>query len=285
MSDIEHFFKDIKDNRETGNSDLRQAQLVELKILKQFHNICQKHGLKYWLDGGTLLGAVRHGGFIPWDDDIDVAMPIKDYKKFIRLPKSEIPDDIFLKTSRTDTKAVNNVTKLMDKYSTFYDGSSPIYTESHNGIFIDIFPFIQYPKLNNEILFYLVSRARWRILFTIREHKITWYNIVCYYKILIESKILILIFNLLKFPSSNLGNKLEENVYDIIHSLESIYPLKKIKFEDGYFWGTNDPHKYLTDLYGNYMQMPPENKRRTHAILIKPFEKCNHSETLDWNMG
>lgn len=74
-------------------NNLRACQLKQLSILEEMDRICQKHHLTYWLDGGTLLGAVRHGGFIPWDDDIDIGMPLADMQKFIEVA----PDELSLK--------------------------------------------------------------------------------------------------------------------------------------------------------------------------------------------
>ena len=85
----------ILDNREEGCDELGQAKLVMLKLLRVFDDICRKNNLKYWLDGGTLIGAIRHNGFIPWDDDIDVAMLSDDYEKFIEIAQQELPDDVF----------------------------------------------------------------------------------------------------------------------------------------------------------------------------------------------
>ena len=87
------------DNRLEGDTPLRQAQLVMLRMLKIFDAICIKHGLTYWLDGGTLLGAVRHGGFIPWDDDLDVCMPLDDFEKYKHLSLSEFRYDVYNDTA------------------------------------------------------------------------------------------------------------------------------------------------------------------------------------------
>ena len=87
-------FLHIPDERLSGGTVLRQAQLVMLRILRVFDAICKKHSLTYWLDAGTLLGAARHGGFIPWDDDIDVMMPLADYEHFCK-PCIPIRNTIF----------------------------------------------------------------------------------------------------------------------------------------------------------------------------------------------
>ena len=79
----------MSENTETRD-DLRNLQLVELDILKEFLRICQKHHLRYYALGGTLLGAVRHKGFIPWDDDIDVGMPRPDFRRFEEIVKEDI---------------------------------------------------------------------------------------------------------------------------------------------------------------------------------------------------
>lgn len=75
-----------------GISDIRKLQLIELNILKEVASLCDKHHLTYYLSEGTLLGAIRHGGFIPWDDDVDVCMPREDYETFIKIAPNEMPD-------------------------------------------------------------------------------------------------------------------------------------------------------------------------------------------------
>ena len=86
----------------TQDRDLRQIQLASLEALKELKRLCDKHGLKYYLVAGTLLGAVRHRGFIPWDDDVDVAMPRSDYNKLSKIAKKELREGFFYQTERTD---------------------------------------------------------------------------------------------------------------------------------------------------------------------------------------
>ena len=81
---------------------LRACQLKQLSILEEVDRICKKHGIGYWLDGGSLLGAVRHGGFIPWDDDIDIGMTKSDLERFEKIAPAELPETLFLQTRRSD---------------------------------------------------------------------------------------------------------------------------------------------------------------------------------------
>ena len=100
--------------RAFSQPNLRVCQLRQLEILKVIDGICRKHGISYWLDGGTLLGAVRHGGFIPWDDDIDIAMDYQDMKRFARIAQGEMPDGLFLQTPTTDPNVKEQMVKIRD---------------------------------------------------------------------------------------------------------------------------------------------------------------------------
>ena len=90
-----NFYKEIK---EYSQQNLRACQLKQLAILEEINKICKRHKIEYWLDGGTLLGAVRHDGFIPWDDDIDIGMSLEDEKRFEEIAPKELPDWLYLQT-------------------------------------------------------------------------------------------------------------------------------------------------------------------------------------------
>src|SRR5688500_3524045 len=92
----------IPDEREKGETRLKQCQLVMLRLLKILDYLCEKHKIEYFLVGGSLLGAIRHKGFIPWDDDLDVGMTRDNYERFVQLAVPELPHDIFFQTPETD---------------------------------------------------------------------------------------------------------------------------------------------------------------------------------------
>ena len=92
---------------------LRACQLKQLSILEEVDRICKKHGIGYWLDGGSLLGAVRHGGFIPWDDDFDIALPRDDYEQFLALAKEKLSDRYLLMNFEENNNYPLMTTRLM----------------------------------------------------------------------------------------------------------------------------------------------------------------------------
>ena len=102
---------------------LRACQLKQLSILEEIDRICQKHKIDYWLDGGTLLGAVRHGGFIPWDDDIDIAMREEDMLRFIEVAPGELREGLFLQTPQIEPQSKEPIVKVRDLNSFYVEGA------------------------------------------------------------------------------------------------------------------------------------------------------------------
>ncbi|MBR4173855.1 MAG: LicD family protein [Lachnospiraceae bacterium] len=130
---------------------LRKLQLTQLSILKDFVKICEENDLKYFLDGGTMLGAVRHQGFIPWDDDLDVGMPRRDYDRFCKLAKKSLPKGYFLQTYFTDKNYPNAFAKLRKEGTEFVESITEK-SKMRGGIYIDILPFDNFPEKKSEIL-------------------------------------------------------------------------------------------------------------------------------------
>ena len=127
------------------NEKLRKLQLCELEILKEFVRICEKYALKYYLTVGTLLGAARHHGFIPWDDDIDVAMPRKDYDRFAEICQQELGKRYFYQSPETDPYYFLPYAKIRKNGTTVYEERFRL-ARFHKGVFIDIFPLDFCPK-------------------------------------------------------------------------------------------------------------------------------------------
>ena len=138
------------------DTTVRELQCCELNILKAFIEVCEKNQLQYYLGGGTCLGAIRHKGFIPWDDDVDVALPREDYNRFLEIAQDELPDYYFLQTFITDEEYLGNFAKIRDSRTTFIEASTKNRRINH-GVYIDIFPLDYYPE-KNVMLFKLRER-------------------------------------------------------------------------------------------------------------------------------
>lgn len=120
------------------------AQKVMLEILQEIHKICVENNLTYWLEAGTLLGAVRHKGFIPWDDDSDVSMPRADYEKFLKIAQEKLPEDMFLQTQDTDKEYPLSWAKIRKNGTLLVETGETGNEKYHHGIFVDIFPYDYY---------------------------------------------------------------------------------------------------------------------------------------------
>lgn len=129
------------DRRLQGDSPCRQAQLVALHLLEVFKFICDAHGIRFWLAYGTLIGALRHKGFIPWDDDLDVWILQSDLNKFIHFAREELPNDVYLELPNDNPRMENGLIRLRDNYSCgFVYHKRHQLLNDHHGITIDIFP-------------------------------------------------------------------------------------------------------------------------------------------------
>lgn len=133
------------DVRETGKTTVEQCQLVMTRMLHIFHDMCEKHNIVYNLSYGTLLGAYRHKGFIPWDMDVDVIIKIEDYERLKKALIEEIPPDMFFQDGDTDSLYPSWATpKLRDRYSNYYEwGNNNPECKWHNGLQLDIFCFYE----------------------------------------------------------------------------------------------------------------------------------------------
>lgn len=252
---------------------LRRCQLKQLSMLEEIDRICQKHHIGYWLDGGTLLGAVRHKGFIPWDDDIDIAMRQEDLQRFIEVAPQELPDTLYLQSRQTEPGYPSPVAKVRDKNSFYIEPSDDMASDYGKGLFIDIFPMVNYPTMSRSFVkkvvlgisksYSILHRSHYYSLRSCAE--LFWFGgkyLFC--------RALWSIIAALRPKDTYLSNILINNGYGIMHRQDFVFPLGTITFEGKTFSAPANPDAYLSDLYRNYMEIPSEEKRVIHSIFILP---------------
>jgi len=247
---------------------LRKAQLIMLEMLVEFDAICQKHGLQYWLDSGTLLGAVRHQGFIPWDDDIDISMPLEDYNAFQKIAPQELSKEIFFQTQETDSSFKFDYMKLRSNKASiveFHEKDKEL--GYHQGVFVDIFPMLTLPKSDFYHDYYRDTFKLIRAVSAVSLHTPEGNDHPESRQKLQES---------LEIMHQGWEKKDTKVIYsgkmpDVAawFDLEEIFPLKKIEFEGLKFFAPKNPHHYLSENYSfDYMELPPPEKRIIHAQEI-----------------
>ena len=257
---------------------VKKTQQVELEILDEFVRICKNNNLKYYLTGGTLLGAVRHMGFIPWDDDIDVIMPVQDFDKFVNLPAKEFGEDFFLHWITTDINCVDIAAHLRKK-NTFKLGWPQGYetaNEKNNAVGICIFRVL-YSK--DKISLSAVSRYD-KFLMEIHSKL----QRLTYKKLGLCMTSPRTIFSIFSLPVTL---KIRETVVRMFPKPKSGYWWGKkgndvfgegvpLEFESKIYNAPSDWDYYLLQTYGeNYMQLPPLEKRFSHCPRKLSFDVKN----------
>lgn len=266
--------------------ELDKIKKIEVEILKEFIKICNEFSLQYFALGGTMLGAVRHHGFIPWDDDIDIGMFRDDYEKFIRFSREMLPNHLFLQNINTDPDCLIPFTKIRDSRTTFIETSCKNRKMNH-GIYIDIFPLDFFPQ--NDCEKKKISRKKKIIRYRMyREYTIPKENQSSQIKEFIK-RFISTILRIL-YPTVNQAIIAGEHLFmsvkhsDYIANYYGAWGDKEIVPAEWYGEGSNalfegisikipkHYEKWLTQVYGNYMEYPPVEKRTTHhyAEIIDP---------------
>lgn len=259
---------------------LRQLQLVQLEILKKIDHFCKEHGLHYSLYAGTLLGAVRHQGFIPWDDDLDICMARDEYNKFIELWKKYSPKDYIIQNKETDRKFSQSFTKIRKDHTSFLQ-KGEIKGEYHQGIFVDVFPIDRMPNGYIKRKIFTWNCLKYQVL--TREFippKGSYIQRLISKLILIatpKSKRMLARECLLnKICRYNADQRLNTVAIEILKTIVSPLPQNfmtefiQIKFEDTEFMCSANYKEYLTIKFGDYMKLPPESERewRHHPVIL-----------------
>lgn len=125
---------------DTMQLQMEKIWQVEREILDVIHRVCLEHNLRYSLAYGTLIGAVRHGGFIPWDDDIDIVMPREDYEKLVSIWNEAAPAGYIMQNVQNSPDYTNNFAKIRKDHTTFLQDEAEREKKYHKGVFVDIFP-------------------------------------------------------------------------------------------------------------------------------------------------
>ena len=264
---------------------LHNCQLI---IAREIKRLCDKHNIKYFIIAGTLLGAIRHGGFIPWDDDMDVGMLREDYEKFLKVAKTELGADFFLQTPETDKNYGLPFAKILLNGTLLVEATAG--SNAKKGIFVDVFPFDVAPENeaerenhNKKTYFYkrlLLAKLNYNVC-----AKNDYVKRAVYFVLKIMSAF---------YSHDKLVNKLESEITrynnskteDIVN-IGGAYGYKKetikadwvrdtveIPFEDMTISAPVDYIKYLETFYGDYMTPPPEDKRyNRHSVTELDFGK------------
>lgn len=257
---------------------------TQLEILDFFVDFCKKNNLTYYLFGGTLLGAIRHGGYIPWDDDLDVCMPYEDYYKMIDLFQKN--EHYFLENFYTDKFYFYNFSKIM-KYGTVYGEYLFQNSKAANGIYIDIFPINSVPeKKGFKYYFYyfwltIINTKSYikmakndKLTYPKKKHSIRNFIInLCSFVLLFwcsKKHATKIKYNFLKKHGSK-----KSNIITVGAGLYSRYPRdffagnSTVNFEGRKLNAPQNPDSYLRAKYGDYMKLPPEKDRIAHHFVYE----------------
>lgn len=253
--------------------ELEESKKIELEILSYFARFCEEHGLRYFLAYGTLIGAVRHKGFIPWDDDVDVQMPREDYNRLIKIFNDKKEIDYLSLVAPEDKISRHSIVKIIDTRTVKIEKNID-YKNGYLGIDIDVFPLDGQPddegvyskwygKLNKTYLLHVVNML---------DPAVSIPRRFCV-------PLVRLFFNkkLLNKKADKLHAAYPYETSQYVGSVESAFNSKKnhieknqyenfvmLEFEGHLFRAPCGYDKILSTMYGDYMKLPPEEKQVTH---------------------
>lgn len=272
-------------------TDLRKLQISELEVLRATVRICEGHGLKYYMLGGTLLGAVRHKGFIPWDDDIDIGLPRPDYERFLKIAPSYLRDGLLLQTYRQTAGYFHYPAKVVDETVTVV--TTVTGSEQTIPAWIDVFPLDGMPDS------YLANRLhQFRLLLARALFKLACFEEVVSINAVsrpLTERILIWLGRHFKIGRSMNPIKRMDKIDRMLKKYppavskyyinfmgayktremfpQALYgPGRLYQFEDMNLVGPLDSDTILTQMYGDYMKFPPEEERNKHFTRVKTID-------------
>lgn len=279
---------EAKDLHRITPEELKALQSHLLKMYKDIEAVCDKHGLTVMLAFGSVLGAVRHGGFIPWDDDLDLLMPRKDYDKFINEYAKELPDNYIVYAPNSQNGPTYRFGKVIDKSTLLLSAGEELIPNRHQGIYIDIFP-LEYIT-NNTWVNNIKKMVCMFLMYTASSVDQFKENSPSYRKLMSGNKAAKAnywfrmvwggCFSFLK-PTIwyNLCDKFCRNdkkteFVDYVAAnyqwkpkpINMFLPVRKTNFEGTVAYLPNQPVKFLETVFGNWQRVPPESERWEHFI-------------------
>lgn len=246
---------------------------ILLDIAKAFHLVCTNNRIPYYMLGGTMLGAIRHKGFIPWDDDMDFGVPREYYKKCINLLEKELPFYYKVETAYKNDKIIGDFIKIQDTRTLIKEDKYKSNTKNHIGVNIDVFPLDETnnkkgPFSRNRIIQFLSSIDGYR-LFSLKNRPFPKKIIALFIKIVLfpfgKHSILKITKKLASsgkgaFLANHYGAwKMKEIISKSIMGTPQLY-----LFEDMEYFGVEKYDSYLVHLYNNWKELPPLEKRKVH---------------------
>jgi lipopolysaccharide cholinephosphotransferase len=259
--------------------EIRPLQLRILDILTAIHKVCEERGLRYYIIAGTLLGAVRHKGFIPWDDDLDIGMPRKDYDLLMANAKEWLPEPFEVVSYETDKNYPLPFAKVQDASTTLIERMHLKYL---GGIYMDIFPLdgITSNPLKQRLhfarYFYLkkVQYFLYRDPYRHGHGPSSWIPLLCRRLYTLEE-----VQEKMRRMQKTYDYDASDFVVDYDDGRKGIMPRSvigkptPILFEDKQVMGVEHPHDYLSQKYGDYMTIPKGDHQRQHNFHLLDLEK------------
>ncbi len=265
------------------NEQLTKLHDVESDILKEVIRVCVENDIEYFVDWGSLLGVVRHGGFIPWDDDVDISMPRESFEKFLSISPDKLRKGYVLQHFSVDVKTPTYCAKVRKDGTKFVEACN-VNIPIHQGVFIDIYPIDYLPDDSKLCDKYRKKAAVLKQLYiakTITEPS--------YAKSKLKKAMLTMLRTglhvaLIPVPKVYFYNKLDKHLrqYNEVarervscigtlrgeHQYEEVFPLKTATFEGFNVMVPNDATAVLREEYGDWQKIPPENERIGHTPAI-----------------
>ena len=266
------------------DKELHQLHQALLLITDEVDRLCRRNHIRYSLIGGSMLGAVRHKGFIPWDDDMDIGMLRSEYERFLEVCRTQLGESFDLQTNATDEHYVYGFAKILlkDTYLVQYGHEK---TKHRKGIFVDIFPFDPIPddsrqrtrqKRKNYLLIKMLDRK-----FTRKSVRGLSFKKQAVFKTLDFMNLFVSQRTLVRKLNDNM-QKYQSGAY--VSNMSGYYGYDKetvpkkfmeeqieVPFEDRRYWISKEYDSFLTLYYGDYMVLPPVEQRRTHGFQQLDF--------------